>query len=184
MNVLIQIAVRHKDTVQRTRREKAVVRPVDHIANPEMHAATGRWCYRHEYTIRSVHRYVGSHTPYYSTVSCQQHNALISLAYKQHDQIILPVWDVCISAQRKDLSMWIVNKHLRAKCLPEDGIRWVFQIPFQDESETYPFEDCPHYHLHPFVRTKPQLNSRGSPSMIYRGRSPNRNVIHGIFFSP
>ena len=82
------------------------------------------------------------------------------------------------------ISMWIINKHLRAKCLPEDSIRWVFQIPFQDESETYPFEACPHYHLHPFVRTKPQLNSRGSPSMIYRGHSSNRNVIHGIFFSP
>ena len=37
------------------------------------------------------------------------------------------------------ISVWIINKHLRAKCLPEDGIRWVFQIPFQDESETYPF---------------------------------------------
>ena len=26
----------------------------------------------------------------------------------------------------KIISMWIVNKHLRAKCLPEDSIRWVF----------------------------------------------------------
>ena len=76
--------------------------------------------------------------------------------------------------------MWIINKHLRAKHLPEDGVRWVFQIPFQDESETYPLEACPHYHLHPFVRIKPQLSSRGSPSMIYRGRGPNRNVIHGV----